>query len=63
MAKKPSKAAQAISAKIKKIEAEGIRGKKVSHDQAVGAAYGIIREEHPELHIPKKGKKRGGKKK
>lgn len=34
-----------ISQKISKIKREGLRGKKVSHEQAVGAAFGIVREQ------------------
>ena len=45
-----AKKSKAISRKIKKIMHEGIRGKKVSQDQAVAAAIHMV------------GKKKGGKK-
>ena len=43
-----------VSRKIRKIEHEGIRGKKVSHEQAVGAAFGIVREQEKK-HRKKEG--------
>lgn len=37
---------KALGKKIRKIHKEGIRGKKVSHKQAVGAAFGILKSKH-----------------
>jgi hypothetical protein len=49
----PSKHSKAISAKIKKIMDEGVKGKKVPQKQAVAIAINMVG----------KGKKHGGKKK